>query len=131
MQLEVRGRHRTTQLVMRPMERMQWLDALIPRPRRHQVRLHELLTPNAKLRELVVPKGPAKSAEERGSLAAHQKSPESAHWPHGSRWGAAAGLRDAHRHADPVLIDANQSKREGTTEVIGNIWRSSEAGRST
>ncbi len=45
----------TTHLVMSPLEFMQRLAALVPRPRLHLIRFHGVLAPNAKLRALVVP----------------------------------------------------------------------------
>jgi hypothetical protein len=48
----------TTHLVMSPLEFMQRLAALVPRPRLHLIRFHGVLAPNAKLRALVVPQGP-------------------------------------------------------------------------
>ena len=44
-----------THLVMSPLEFMQRLAALVPRPRLHLIRFHGVLAPNAKLRALVVP----------------------------------------------------------------------------
>jgi hypothetical protein len=43
---------------MSPLEFMQRLAALVPRPRLHLIRFHGVLAPNAKLRALVVPHGP-------------------------------------------------------------------------
>ena len=40
---------------MSPLEVMQRLAALVPRPRLHLIRFHGVLAPNAKLRALVVP----------------------------------------------------------------------------
>ena len=48
----------TTHLVISPLEFMQRLAALVPRPRLHLIRFHGVLAPNAKLRPLVVPPGP-------------------------------------------------------------------------
>ena len=47
----------TTHIVMSPLEFMQRLAALVPRPRLHLIRFHGVLAPNAKLRALVVPAG--------------------------------------------------------------------------
>lgn len=44
-----------THLVMSPLEFLQRLAALLPRPRLHLIRFHGVLVPNAKLRSLVVP----------------------------------------------------------------------------
>ena len=43
---------------MTPLEFMQRLAALVPRPRLHLIRFHGVLAPNAKMRPLVVPHGP-------------------------------------------------------------------------
>ena len=54
------------QVVMSPLEFMQRLAALVPRPRLHLIRFHGVLAPNAKLRALVVPqeaKAPAQEAK--------------------------------------------------------------------
>ena len=48
----------TTHLVMSPLEFMQRLAALVPRPRLHLIRFHGVLAPNARLRPLVVPQKP-------------------------------------------------------------------------
>ncbi|MDP9129165.1 MAG: transposase [Candidatus Binatota bacterium] len=40
----------TTHVVMSPLEFMQRLAALVPRPRLHLIRFHGVLAPNAKLR---------------------------------------------------------------------------------
>ncbi|GIX26507.1 MAG: hypothetical protein KatS3mg123_0388 [Burkholderiales bacterium] len=47
-----------THLLMSPLEFMQRLAALVPRPRLRFIRFHGVLAPNAKLRSLEVPKGP-------------------------------------------------------------------------
>ena len=58
LKLKTPWRYGTTHLVMSPLEFMQRLAALVPRPRLHLIRLHGVLAPNAKLRPLVVPQGP-------------------------------------------------------------------------
>ena len=45
----------TTQIVMEPLEFLQRLAALVPRPRLHLIRFHGVLAPNAKLRSAIVP----------------------------------------------------------------------------
>ena len=45
----------TTHIVMEPLEFMQRLAALVPRPRSHLIRFHGVLAPNAKLRPAIVP----------------------------------------------------------------------------
>jgi hypothetical protein len=54
----VASRDGTKHLVKSPLEFMQRLAALVPRPRLHLIRLHGVLAPNAKLRALVVPQVP-------------------------------------------------------------------------
>ena len=48
------------------MEFMQWLAALVPRPRLHLIRFHGVLAPNAKLRSQVVPVPPAQKTKGEG-----------------------------------------------------------------
>ena len=48
---------------MSPLEFMQRLAALVPRPRLHLIRFHGVLAPNAKLRALVVPQEPVAPAQ--------------------------------------------------------------------
>jgi len=55
LKLKTAWRDGTTHIVMSPLEFMQWLAALVPRPRLHLIRFHGVLAPNAKLRALVVP----------------------------------------------------------------------------
>ncbi|HEY5285160.1 MAG TPA: transposase [Polyangia bacterium] len=58
LELKTPWRDGTTHLVMSPLEFMQRLAALVPRPRLHLIRLHGVLAPNTKLRALVVPQAP-------------------------------------------------------------------------
>ena len=58
LKLKTPWRDGMTHLVMSPLEFMQRLAALVPRPRLHLIRFHGVLAPNAKLRPLVVPQGP-------------------------------------------------------------------------
>ena len=48
---------------MTPLEFMQRLAALVPRPRLHLIRFHGALAPNAKLRAMVVPQEPVAAAQ--------------------------------------------------------------------
>jgi hypothetical protein len=57
LKLKTPWRDGTTHLVMRPLEFMQRLAVLVPRPRLHLTRFHGVLAPNARLRALVVPQG--------------------------------------------------------------------------
>jgi len=63
LELKTPWRDGTTHLVMSPLEFMQRLAALVPRPRLHLIRFHGVLAPNAKLRPLVVPQGPPAHAQ--------------------------------------------------------------------
>ena len=63
LKLKTPWRDGTTHLVMSPLEFMQRLAALVPRPRLHLIRFHGVLAPNAKLRALVVPQGPESPAQ--------------------------------------------------------------------
>ena len=51
----------TTHIVMSPLEFMQRLAALVPRPRLHLIRFHGVLAPHAKSRAAIVPR-PAQQA---------------------------------------------------------------------
>jgi hypothetical protein len=78
LKLKTAWRDGTTHLVMSPLEFMQRLAALVPRPRLHLIRFHGVLAPNAKLRAQVVPQEPeapaqkAKPAECDASCAHHR-----------------------------------------------------------
>jgi Putative transposase len=55
LKLKTPWRDGTTHHVMSPLEFMQRLAALVPRPRLHLIRFHGVLAPNAKWRSKVVP----------------------------------------------------------------------------
>ena len=67
LKLKTPWRDGTTHLVMSPLEFMQRLAALVPRPRLHLIRFHGVLAPSfttsAKLRALVVPQEPEPPAQ--------------------------------------------------------------------
>jgi hypothetical protein len=56
LKLKTPWRDGTTHHVMSPLEFMQRLAALVPRPRLHLIRFHGVLAPNAKWRSKVVPR---------------------------------------------------------------------------
>jgi hypothetical protein len=56
----------TTHVVMSPLELMQRLAALVPRPRLHLIRFHGVLAPNAKLRPEIIPSSGRQSRFSRG-----------------------------------------------------------------
>ena len=62
LELKTPWRDGTTHLVMSPLDFMQRLAALVPRPKLYLIRLHGVLEPNAKLRAMVVPQGPEPAA---------------------------------------------------------------------
>jgi hypothetical protein len=70
LKLKTPWRDGTTHLVMSPLEFMQRLAALVPRPRLHLIRFHGVLAPNAKLRALVVPQGSAQPQEASEAVVA-------------------------------------------------------------
>ncbi len=70
LQLKSPWRDGTTHLRMTPLEFMQRLAALVPRPRLHLTRFHGVLAPNAGLRAAVVP-GPAQSTSVPSDQHAH------------------------------------------------------------
>jgi hypothetical protein len=79
LKLKTPWRDGTTHLVMSPLEFMQRLAALVPRPRLHLIRYHGVLAPNARLRPLVVPQEPSAQGRRRmrsrdgsGATAPHQ-----------------------------------------------------------
>ena len=73
---------RTTHIVMSPLEFMQRLAALVPRPRLHLIRFHGVLAPNAKLRREIVPspaeqcnRARSRSRARAGRAGAHELGP--------------------------------------------------------
>ncbi|MEA3153627.1 MAG: hypothetical protein QOK44_1216, partial [Betaproteobacteria bacterium] len=67
LQLKSAWRDGTTHIEMSPLEFMQRLAALVPRPRLHLIRFHGVLAPHAGLRAAIVPSPPHK----RGDDATH------------------------------------------------------------
>ncbi len=76
LKLKTPWRDGTTHLVMSPLEFMQRLAALVPRPRLHLIRFHGVLAPNAKLRPLVVPQGPPAQEQPATEAAAAAECPD-------------------------------------------------------
>ena len=73
LKLKTAWRNGATHIIMTPMEFMQRLAALIPRPRLHLIRFHGVLAPNAKLRSQVVPTPPQQATAGEGDCN-HQHS---------------------------------------------------------
>src|SRR5262249_34581182 len=72
----------TTHIVMEPLEFMERLAALVPRPRLHLIRFHGVLAPNAKLRSKIVPalappatESPSEDAHGQGSRRSSRSIP--------------------------------------------------------
>ncbi len=63
LKLKTPWRDGTTHLVMSPLEFMQRLAALMPRPRLHLIGFHGELAPNAKMRALAVPQASDEGVE--------------------------------------------------------------------
>jgi len=74
----------TSHLVMTPMEFMQRLAALVPRPRLHLIHFHGVLVPNATLRKALVPVPPPTE-----TTPAHEG--DCAHSRPGAQRGACVG----------------------------------------
>ena len=58
LELKSAWRDGTTHIKMSPLEFMQRLAALVPRPRLHLIRFHGVLSPNAGMRAAIVPSPP-------------------------------------------------------------------------
>ncbi len=87
LKLKTPWRDGTTHLVMSPLEFMQRLAALVPRPRLHLIRFHGVLAPNAKLRPLVVPQGPEVQEQTTEVAVADECETETVHSrPHRISW---------------------------------------------
>ena len=83
LKLKTLWRDGTTHQVMSPLEFMQRLAALVPRPRLHLIRFHGVLAPNAKLRAKVVPRPceePAQGAASPEDAEAAQGRPMRLGW---------------------------------------------------
>jgi hypothetical protein len=78
----------TTHIVMEPLECMERLAALVPRPRLHLIpfdrlragRFHGALAPNAKLRSQIIPAPPERAAETSSENAQAQGAPPRISW---------------------------------------------------
>ncbi len=73
LELKTPWRDATTHRVMSPLEFMQRLAALVPRPRLHLIRYHGVLAHNARLRARVVPQEPGVAGPATEAAAAASK----------------------------------------------------------
>ncbi len=80
LKLKTPWRNGTTHIVLTPMEFMQRLAALVPRPRLHLIRFHGVLAPNAKLRSRVVPVPPQKETAGEGDCEHAHSKPARLRW---------------------------------------------------
>ena len=92
LQLKSAYKDGTTHIVMAPLEFVQRLAALVPRPRLHLIRFHGVLAPNAKLRGKIIP-SPAERATEASTDDAHAQGA-----PARMRLGQAAQTGLRHRN---------------------------------
>jgi Putative transposase len=80
LQLKSAYKDGTTHLVMAPLQFMQRLAALVPRPRLHLIRFHGVLAPNAKLRSAITPSPPEPATEASTVDAQAQGAPARMSW---------------------------------------------------
>ena len=116
-ELKTPWRDGTTHLEMTPIDFMERLAALVPRPRLHLIRFHGVLAPNAKLRAMVVPQSPG-SARPRhdgrpsgGADAAASVGRADAPAPRpGLRWADLLRPCLRHRHAHLPQLRPEQAR---------------------
>lgn len=75
LQLKSAYKDGTTHVVMSPLEFMQRLAALVPRPRLHLIRFHGVLAANAKLRAAIVPNAPEQATGQAADHAHAHRPP--------------------------------------------------------
>ena len=80
LKLKTAWRNGTTHIVLTPMEFMQRLAALVPRPRLHLIRFHGVLAPNARLRSQVVPTPAQKTTAGEGECRHEHNAPQRMTW---------------------------------------------------
>ncbi len=74
------ARDGTTHIVISPLEWMQRLTALVPRPRMHLIRYQGVLAPNAKRRSHIVPAAPIPDSNAADSADEEKKTGHYIHW---------------------------------------------------
>ena len=112
LQLKSAFKDGTTHIVMAPLEFMQRLAALVPRPRLHLIRFHGVLAPNAKLRSEIIP-SPVEQATEPACDHAHAQ-------------GAPARMSWARLLKRVFDIDIEHCPNcGGSLKIIGAIWNTS------
>ena len=78
--LKMPYRDGTTHLVMSPLEFMQRLATLVPRPRLNLIRFHGVLAPNAKLRAEIIPNGKKRKPSAADEDALHSPASVRISW---------------------------------------------------
>jgi hypothetical protein len=97
LQLKSAYKDGTTHIVMSPLEFMQRLAALVPRPRLHLIRFHGVLAPHAKLRAEIVPR-PSENAPEHSADHAHaHRSPARMRLKRACSSGSSTSISNAAR----------------------------------
>ena len=103
----------TTHVVMSPLELMQRLAALVPRPRLHLIRFHGVLAPNAKLRSAIIPSAPVNAPN---AAAVHADAPPSLGAGAPELCPVAqAGIRYRHRAVSAVRRYLDDHRRHRTS----------------
>jgi hypothetical protein len=127
-QLELKApwRDGTTHLVLSPLEFMQRLAALVPRPRLHLTRYHGVLAPNAKLRARVVPQEPPALRHAATEVEARAESEEVE--PVRARSQRIGGARLLKRVFD-VDLQGCPSCRGGQVKIIAAILERAAIGK--
>ena len=80
LKLKTAWRNGATHIVLTPMEFMQRLAALVPRPRLHLIRFHGVLAPNAKLRSKIVPTPAPQATADAGDCQHAHSAPLRMTW---------------------------------------------------
>jgi hypothetical protein len=80
LQLKSAYKDGTNHIVMEPLEFMERLAALVPRPRLHLIRFHGVLAPNAKWRSEIIPTPPEPATKPANDHAQAQGSPARMSW---------------------------------------------------
>jgi hypothetical protein len=116
-ELKTPWRDGTTHLEMTPIDFIERLAALVPRPRLHLIRFHGVLAPNAKLRAMVVPQSPGsarprhdgRTQRDADAAASARRADAPAPRP-GLRWADLLRPCLRHRHAHLPQLRPGQAR---------------------
>ena len=124
LQLKSAFKDGTTHIVMEPLEFMERLAALVPRPRLHLIRFHAVLAPNAKLRREIIPSPVAQATEPACDHAHAQGAPARMSW---ARLLKRVFDIDIEHQAHNAVIDAPGGSHRRTRWELprrnGHRWR--------